>query len=113
MAKVGLKDTLALIAKGYSKKEIDELAAMDEQAAQEAVKDAEENKPEEKPAEEKREEEPDYKEMYKALLKEKEEADKKVKDLQQENVHKNSAPLAEEAKKAQQESLVNLVRGYM
>ena len=98
MAKVGLKDTLALIAKGYSKKEIDELAALDDQKAQEAVKDAEENKPEEKPAEEKREEEPDYKEMYEALLKEKEESDKKVTALQQENVHKNSAPLAEDRK---------------
>lgn len=112
MAKVGLKDTLALIAKGYSKKEIDELAALDDQKAQEVVKDAEENKPEEKPAEEKREE-PDYKEMYEALLKEKEEADKKVTALQQENVHENSAPLADEAKKAQQESLNSLVRSFM
>ena len=110
MAKVGLKDTLALLAKGYSKKDIDELAAIDEQEA----KDAEENKPEEKPAKEaKSEEEPDYKEMYQQLLKEKEAAEKMVTALQQENVHKNSAPLAEEAKKAQQESLVNLVRGYM
>ena len=31
MAKVGLKDTLALLAKGYSKKEIDALAAVDEE----------------------------------------------------------------------------------
>ena len=31
MAKVGLKDTLALIAKGYSKKEIDALAAIDDE----------------------------------------------------------------------------------
>ena len=31
MAKVGLKDTLALLAKGYSKKEIDALAAIDEE----------------------------------------------------------------------------------
>ena len=34
MAKVGLKDTLALLANGYSKKDIDKLAAIDE--AQEA-----------------------------------------------------------------------------
>ena len=109
MAKVGLKDTLALIAKGYSKKEIDELAAMDEQAQQEEVKEA----PAPEIKEETKEEEPDYKEMYEALLKEKEAADNKIKTLQQDNVHENSAPLAEEAKKAQQESLVNLVRGYM
>ena len=38
MAKVGLKDTLALLAKGYSKKDIDELAAIDEaQEAQDVV----------------------------------------------------------------------------
>ena len=109
MAKVGLKDTLALIAKGYSKKEIDELAAMDEQTQQEEVKEA----PAPEIKEEKKEEEPDYKTMYEELLKEKESAEKKVKELQQENVHENSAPLAEEAKKAQQESLTNLVRSFM
>ena len=31
MAKVGLKDTLTLLAKGYSKKDIDSLADIDEQ----------------------------------------------------------------------------------
>ena len=120
MAKVGLKDTLALIAKGYSKKEIDELAAMDEQAA-------EDQNTEEPVKNEKQEITPEMQAQMDELLsqiKEKEEqlaqltqakdeAEAKVKDLQQENVHKNSAPLAEEAKKAQQESLVNLVRGYM
>ena len=49
----------------------------------------------------------------KALLKEKEAADQKVKTLQQENVHENSAPIAEEQRKAQQDSLTSLVRGFM
>ena len=120
MAKVGLKDTLALLAKGYTKKDIDELAAIDEQEA----KDAKENITEEVKQEEQPKEEPDYKEMYNALLKEKEEeleklrkenmeAQNKVTKLQQDNIHENSAPMAEEARKAQQESLTNLVRSFM
>ena len=120
MAKVGLKDTLALLAKGYTKKDIDELAAIDEQEA----KDAKENITEEVKQEEQPKEEPDYKEMYNALLKEKEEeleklrkenmeAQNKVTKLQQDNIHENSAPMAEEAKKAQQDSLNNLVRSFM
>ena len=109
MAKVGLKDTLALLANGYSKKEIDKLAAIDEQIQQEEVKEA----PAPEIKEETKVEEVDYKAMYEELLKEKETAEKKVKELQQENVHENSAPLAEEAKKAQQDSLTNLVRSFM
>lgn len=109
MAQVGLKETLSLLAAGYKKKDIEALAAIDEQEAQ----NAEEEKPAEIKQEEQPKEEPDYKEMYEALLKEKEAADQKVKTLQQENVHENSAPIAEEQRKAQQDSLTNLVRGFM
>ena len=109
MAQVGLKETLSLLAAGYKKKDIEALAAIDEQEAQ----NAEEEKPAEIKQEEQPEEEPDYKEMYEALLKEKEAADQKVKTLQQENVHENSAPIAEEQRKAQQDSLTSLVRGFM
>ena len=109
MAQVGLKETLSLLAAGYKKKDIEALAAIDEQEAQ----NAEEEKPAEKQPEEKPEEGTDYKEMYEALLKEKEAADKQLKNLQQDNVHANSAPMAEEQRKAQQDSLTNLVRGFM
>ena len=108
MAQVGLKETLSLLAAGYKKKDIEALAAIDEQEAQNA-----EEKPAEKQPEEKPEEGPDYKEMYETLLKEKEATDKQLKSLQQENVHENSAPMAEEARKAQQDSLNNLVRSFM
>ena len=122
MAKVGLKDTLALLAKGYSKKDIDELAAIDE--AQEAQ--AEQKTPE--PAKnEKQEITPEMQAQMDELLsqiKEKEEqlaqltqakdeAEAKVTKLQQDNVHSNSAPAAAEAKKEEQESLTNLVRSFM
>lgn len=120
MAKVGLKDTLALLAKGYSKKDIDELAAIDE--AQEA-----EQKTEEPAKNEKQEITPEMQAQMDELLsqiKEKEEqlaqltqakdaAEAKVTKLQQDNVHSNSAPAAAEAKKEEQESLVNMVRSYM
>ena len=109
MAQVGLKETLSLLAAGYKKKDIEALAAIDEQEAQ----NAEEEKPAEIKQEEQPEEGPDYKEMYEALLKEKEAADNKIKTLQQDNVHENSAPMAEEQRKAQQDSLTSLVRGFM
>ena len=120
MAKVGLKDTLALLAKGYSKKDIDELAAIDE--AQEA-----EHKTEEPAKNEKQEITPEMQAQMDELLsqiKEKEEqlaqltqakdaAEAKVTKLQQDNVHSNSAPAAAEAKKEEQESLTNMVRSFM
>ena len=120
MAKVGLKDTLALLAKGYSKKDIDELAAIDE--AQEA-----EQKTEEPAKHEKQKITPEMQAQMDELLsqiKEKEEqlaqltqakdeAEAKVTKLQQDNIHENSAPMAEEARKAQQDSLNSLVRSFM
>ena len=122
MAKVGLKDTLALLAKGYSKKDIDELAAIDE--AQEAQA---EQKTEEPAKYEKQEITPEMQAQMDELLsqiKEKEEqlaqltqakdaAEAKVTKLQQDNVHSNSAPAAAEAKKEEQESLTNMVRSFM
>lgn len=103
MAQVGLKDTLALIAKGYSKKEIDSLAAIDEQAAAEPEQDPE---PEAEP-------EPDYKKMYEELLEKNKETEAKIAAIQQDNVHKNSAPLAAEAKEKEAQALNNLVRSFM
>lgn len=122
MAKVGLKDTLALLAKGYSKKDIDELAAIDEAQETQA-----EQKTEEPANNEKQEITPEMQAQMDELLsqiKEKEEklaqltqakdeAEAKVTKLQQDNVHSNSAPAAAEAKKEEQESLSNLVRSFM
>lgn len=123
MAKVGLKDTLALLAKGYSKKDIDELAAIDEaQEAQQA-----EQKKEDSAKHENQEITPELQAQMDELLsqiKEKEEqlaqltqakdaAEAKVTKLQQDNVHANSAPAAAEAKAKEQESLTNMVRSFM
>ena len=110
MAKVGLKDTLALIAKGYSKKEIDALAAIDEELEQVAEEAAAPEAP--APVEDKKEE-PDYKTMYEELLKKNQETEAKVTKLQQDNIHTNSAPAAAEAREKEREALTDLVRGFM
>lgn len=116
MAKVGLADTLKLLSAGYKKKDIDALAAIDEENTpdpeqKEEVPPKHENQ--EVKEEEKKEEEPDYKKLYEELKAQKDETDNKLSKLQQDNVHKNSAPAAAEAKKNEQDALTNLVRGFM
>ena len=122
MAKVGLKDTLALLAKGYSKKDIDELAAIDE--AQEAQAEQKTEEPAKHENQEIAQEHLDKMNELLAQIKEKEEqlaqltqekdaAEAKVTKLQQDNVHSNSAPAAAEAKREEQESLTNMVRSFM
>ncbi len=121
MAKVGLKDTLRLMAAGYSKKEIDNLAAIDEENEKEDKKDPEPVPPppvitESQPApapEDKKDPEPDYKKLYEDLKKENDKNKADLTKLQQDNVHKDSTPDKEKAAKEQQESLLGLVRGFM
>lgn len=121
MAKVGLKDTLALIAKGYSKKEIDALAAIDEEqeapatnnAPSEAPAPVEDKKAQDDAAAEESNPEPDYKTMYEELLEKNKQSEAKITKLQQANVHTDSAPASEEIKKKQEEDLQSLFRSYM
>ena len=121
MAKVGLKDTLSLLAKGYSKKEIDALAAIDEEqealATDEAQSEApalvEDKKAPEDAAAKESIQEPDYKKMYEDLLEKNKQTEAKVTKLQQANVNNNSAPASEEAQKKQEEDLQNLFRSFM
>ena len=116
MSKVGLKDTLALLAKGYSKKEIDALAAID---------DENENKDPEVPApgitdsapapaaEENKEAEIDYKALYEEQLKQSQESLEKLKKLQEQNIHKNMAPDAAAQLEKQTDALLSMVRDFM
>lgn len=121
--KVGLKDTLRLMAAGYTKKEIDNLAAIDEENEKDE-KDKKDPEPvppapvivETVPApapEEKKDPEPDYKKMYEDLKKSNEETKATLKKLQQDNVHKDSSAAAEEKKNEQNESLMKLVSSFM
>ena len=121
MAKVGLKDTLALLAKGYTKKEIDALAAIDEEqeapatdnAKSEAPAPVEDKKAPDDAAAKENNPEPDYKTMYEELLTKNQESEDKLKKIQQDNIHKDSAPAADEAKKSEADALSNLVRSFM
>lgn len=119
MAKVGLKDTLTLLAKGYSKKDIDALAAIDEEQeapAQEqpaAPAPVEDKKAQDDAADKESNPEPDYKQLYEDLKKQSEADKATITKLQQGNVHKDSAPKSEEAKQKEQESLIELFRSSM
>lgn len=113
MSKVGLKETLSLLAAGYKKKDIEALAAIDEETEN---KETEKPAPDPAPATEEKEDkepEPDYKTMYEELLKKNQETENKINKIQQDNIHKDSAPAAAEAKAKEAESLTNLVRGFM
>lgn len=120
MAKVGLKDVLALRAAGYSKKEIDALAAIDEEneKAEAEKKDPEPDPVPETPPpapepETPADPEPDYKAMYEDLMKKNQESLEKLKKLQEQNVHKNMAPDAAAQLEKQTNDLLSMVRSYM
>ena len=112
MAKVGLKETLSLLAAGYKKKDIEALAAIDDETDQK-ISDPEPAPAPDPEPEKKEDPEPDYKQLYEDLLKKNQETENKVTKLQQDNVHKDSAPAAAEAKEKQAESLNALVRSFM
>ena len=121
MTKVGLKETLALLAAGYKKKDIDALAAIDDEVPAPAPAPAPEPDPEPAPAPEPTpapDPEPNKElEQVKAQLNDTlqklKESEEKVKKLQKENINKDSAPDIEKAKNEQQESLTKLFASFM
>lgn len=123
MAKVGLKDTLRLMAAGYSKKEIDNLAAIDEENEKDDKKDPDpvppppvitDSQPAPEPApEDKKDPEPDYKKLYEDLKKENDKNKADLTKLQQDNVHADSSAAAQKAREEQNESLMTLVSSFM
>lgn len=123
MAKVGLKDTLTLLAKGYSKKDIDALAEIDEQneSQQQNTPDPDlvpaPAAPVPAPAapvpEEDKKIDPEMVKQMEELQAKLKESEEKLKKLQKENINKDSAPLSEEAKQKEYESLLNMARSFM
>ena len=121
--KVGLKETLSLLAAGYKKKDIEALIAAEEEENKEqetpaespaaAAPAPEDKKAPEDAAAKESTPEPDPKELLEKMQKELDETREKLKKLQQENIHKNSAPDAEDAKKAEANALSDLVRSFM
>lgn len=124
MAQIGLKETLSLLAAGYKKKDIEALAAIDEQEKEEIEQNVEEPaKNVEEPAKNEIQENDKSEELQAQLAEKQKELDnlleqlkaneEKLTKLQQDNIHKDSSPAVAESKKAQQDSLINLVRGFM
>ena len=106
MAKLGLKDTITLLSKGYSKKEIDEMIALDDQKDQNDKKDP---KPEDKKdpePEDKKDPEPDYKALY-------EQSQKDLMEAQKANSKKDISDDLQKKQFEADESLKNLVRSFM
>lgn len=119
MKQIGLAKTLELLAAGYKKKDIEALAALDEQATEEQQEDTPE--PSQLPdPEPEQDPEPDYKSKYEQAQKDNQdlqtklkESEDRLKKLQQENINRDSGPAAAEAKQKETDSLLNMVKSFM
>ena len=114
--KVGLKETLSLLAAGYKKKDIDAMIAADEEVDKQEDKQAapaEDKKAQDDAAAEESNPEPDYKSMVEELQAKNKELEETVTKLQQSNVNKDSSNDVDENRKEQSEALTNLVRSFM
>lgn len=123
MAKVGLKETLALLAAGYKKKDIEALAAIDEDSQQEQTVDPvpeikKDPDPEIEQAQSK-DPDPDYKQLYEDLLKQSQDKDEqikaqdeKIKKIQKDNVNENVLPDINKAREEAEISLIEAIRSF-
>ena len=117
--KVGLKETLSLLAAGYKKKDIEAMIAAEEEdqkaaePSQAQTEAPEDNKAPDDAGVKESNPEPDYKKLLEEKEKELKEIQEKLNKIQQNNIHENSAPAADEARKAEAETLTNLVRSFM
>lgn len=123
MPKVGLKETLALLAAGYKKKDIEALAAIDEDSQQEQTVDpAPEIKKDPDPEIEQaqsKDPDPDYKQLYEDLLKQSQDKDEqikaqdeKIKKIQKDNVNENVLPDMNKAREESELSLIEAIRSF-
>lgn len=123
MAQLGIADTLKLLAAGYKKKDIDAMAALDDKKDPEPEPEPQpDDKKDPKPAPDPQptpddnkdpEPEPDYKKLFEESKEKQKELEDKIKKIQKDNINKDSAPDAAEAKKKEHDSLINMVKGYM
>ena len=111
-------EQMTLIAKGYSKKEIDELKKLEaeELAAKEA--DAADDKPDEaqdqkNEADDTSDDKPDYEKLYNELNEKYTKLESDLKDIQKAKVKENAAPAAGTAIKEQEEALIDIARSFM
>ena len=117
--KVGLKETLTLISKGYTKKEIEALADIDAADEQEAKEEASAEETKEEETSEPATEEVDYKKLYEELKQKNEsdqaelkKKDETIKKIQKENVNENNMPDYEQNKEDSMKSLKEALRSF-
>lgn len=116
--KVGLKETLTLLSKGYTKKEIEALADIDAEVEKEAEAEPA-PEPAADPITEQAEAEPDYKKLYEELKQKNEndqeelkKKDETIKKIQQDNVNKNILPDIEQNNIDNMNSLKEALRSF-
>ena len=116
--KVGLKETLILLSKGYTKKEIEALADIDAEVEKEAEAEPA-PEPAADPITEQAEAEPDYKKLYEELKQKNEndqeelkKKDETIKKIQQDNVNKNILPDIEQNNIDNMNSLKEALRSF-
>lgn len=119
MAKLGIKETLSLLAAGYKKKDIDAMLAEEDTKQEEQALPVEDKKAQDDAATEESNPEPDYKTMYEELLKEKEAKEKEIKDkddqikeIQKDNIHEDNLPEIEKAYEEEKASLIDAIRSF-
>ena len=124
--KVGLKETLSLLAAGYKKKDIEAMIAAEEEEDRKEAEQAQAQPaaPEDKTAPEdagvkESTPEPDYKKMYEELLEQQEEKetelkekDEKIKKIQKDNINSNSLSDVEKERAASQASLIDAIKSF-
>ena len=119
MAKVGLKDTLTLLAKGYSKKDIDALAEIDAQNEAQQQEAPAQVIPDPVPEVPAQDDEADYKKLYEELLEKNEQTnednkkkDDLIKKIQKNNTNDNILPDIEKKKEDDINSLKDALRSF-
>lgn len=106
-------EQMMLIAKGYSKKEIEELKKMEAEEQAEVPEEAPEETPAVKEESKEVEAEPDYKKLYEDLQAKYEKTEQDLKDVQAKNIKENAAPSQEQKNKEQENTLADIARSFM
>lgn len=113
--KVGLKDALTLRAMGYSKKDIEEMAAIDEAKANNPDPDPAQpdEDPDPEPAPSDDDPEPDYKKLYEELKTQADKDKEDLKALQKKNTRENMSPDVEKARNEQATLLSSAINKFL
>ena len=119
--KLGIKETLSLLAAGYKKKDIDAMLAEEDLKQEEPTTPPAENnsQAQDNATAENSNPEPDYKKLYEDLLKEKDAKEKEIQDkdqqileIQKDNIHEDNLPELEKSYEEEHDSLVDALRSF-